>query len=78
MKTIDFNAHKVEKPSEFELNGISENAEDIDIRIFKMISDTFSEFIDGKGHSYTPNKLEYRASSVAKCSRKTDVNGNSI
>lgn len=70
MRTIDFDTHKTEEPSHFELNGISEDAAEIDIRIFKMISDTFSEFIDGKGHSYTPNKLEFRASSIAKCSRK--------
>lgn len=70
MKRIDIDKDKEREPTQFELNGITDNAEDIDIRTFKMISDTFSQFTDGKGHSYIPNKLEFRASSVAKCSRK--------
>ena len=70
MKTIDHSKDNRVEPSQFELNGITDDAGDIDVRIFKMISDTFSQFIVGKGHSYTPNKLEFRASSVAKCSRK--------
>ncbi len=70
MTSINRSNDNREGPTQFELNGITDDAEDIDIRLFKMISDTFSQFMEGKGHSYTPNELEFRASSVAKCSRK--------
>ena len=61
---------ELEEESEFEINGITEDALDVDKRIFRLISEGIHNYMEGKGHSYTPQAQEFRVSSIAKCNRK--------
>ncbi|MHA2249860.1 MAG: PD-(D/E)XK nuclease family protein [Candidatus Kariarchaeaceae archaeon] len=65
---------KSNEKQDFLSSGIKATAGDIDKKLFNSLKEIlFRSFTEG-GHDYVPLPMEYRASSVAYCSRKTVLN----
>ncbi len=65
---------KNKNQNDFKLHGISSDASREDKELFNKLKKIIYDKLIVGGHDYVPLPMEYRASSVAYCSRKTILN----
>ncbi len=65
-----------ETTTNFDKNGLYNDSTGNDKNLFNELKSILYEEMTKGGHSYTPDKFEYRASSIAYCKRKILINKN--
>ncbi|MHA2401611.1 MAG: PD-(D/E)XK nuclease family protein [Candidatus Kariarchaeaceae archaeon] len=63
-----------DEPSEFEITGIDDTVSKNHQELFRKLRTIIFEKVSAGGHDYAPAPMEYRASGVGYCSRKTVLN----